>query len=551
MERARRCVVWIAWVLGFGLAPGAALLAQVPAESVAIIGNRGSKVYHRSTCGALKRTSAKNKVSFSSTVEAETQGYKPCGICHPDASASPAVRSAFAPKGKTTAKKKGVAAATPKPIEAASKGLAADDGKIRFARDIAPIFVGNCIGCHNPQDKARRGQFDLSTFAGLMAGGKGGAVIIPGKPEESRLVLRIKHEGDEPKMPQGDRNLSEEACAKIAAWVKAGARLDAGLDPTEAITKYAPTAEERRKAELARLSPEQRDQKIEQVARERWRKASSKTVPEMTSDKHFLLFSTLPADRAKRLLKTLEDQAAALRSLLGPAKVPALEGPEKVSLYVFSDANAYAEFIRGVENREFDLNSGEAHGRFDLEFPYLAAVDPLGGRNEPAVSARPKTSTRGKRAEEELTGSERTLAGLLVEQLAASALGQAGQPPRWLALGIGAFLAEQVEHRNHPYYRRLRAEAAEQYALGWPAKAGEALNGEGDPKTIRALGFSLVEWLAALGKPTLSGFSRAMLAGPDKLDDVIRAGWGPAATRDQFLGAWGRFVASRYGSQGR
>ncbi|HEV3120963.1 MAG TPA: c-type cytochrome domain-containing protein, partial [Isosphaeraceae bacterium] len=37
-----------------------------------------------------------------------------------------------------------------------------------FSKEIAPIFVGNCFDCHNPEK--RRGKFDLTTFQKLMAG---------------------------------------------------------------------------------------------------------------------------------------------------------------------------------------------------------------------------------------------------------------------------------------------------------------------------------------------------------------------------------------------
>ena len=47
-----------------------------------------------------------------------------------------------------------------------------------------------CVGCHNAKD--RKGEFDMTSFKKLMAGSEAGKGIIPGKPDESHLVLRIK-----------------------------------------------------------------------------------------------------------------------------------------------------------------------------------------------------------------------------------------------------------------------------------------------------------------------------------------------------------------------
>ena len=115
------------------------------------------------------------------------------------------------------------------PGGAAAEPAAAGDSELTFSRDIAPILVGNCIGCHNAKDK--KGKFDMTTFKKLMTGAEKEKVIIPGKPDESPLVLRIKGE-ETPKMPPGaNRNLADVAIAKIEKWVQAGARLDRGDRP--------------------------------------------------------------------------------------------------------------------------------------------------------------------------------------------------------------------------------------------------------------------------------------------------------------------------------
>ncbi|MBQ0097591.1 MAG: MBL fold metallo-hydrolase [Oscillospiraceae bacterium] len=47
------------------------------------IGNKNSKVFHTPDCSGAKTMSEKNKVTFSSREEAESEGYKPCKQCNP------------------------------------------------------------------------------------------------------------------------------------------------------------------------------------------------------------------------------------------------------------------------------------------------------------------------------------------------------------------------------------------------------------------------------------------------------------------------------------
>jgi hypothetical protein len=434
-------------------------------------------------------------------------------------------------------------AMTPKADAGAAKksDTAAGDGSGPvFSKDIAPIFVGNCIECHNPEK--RRGKFDLTTFQKLMVGADKEKVIVPGKPAESPLLQHLKGEV-EPKMPPGNRELAQEAIGKIEAWVKAGALLDAGVDPTANLRTIAPTGEDLRRAALTKLAPQERDKKLEAVALERWTKASPKTKPDMTSGTAFLLFSTLPKDRAQRAVRTLDSQVMQLKRLLGPSAAPVLNSPEKISVYVFNDFGSFAEFSRGVENREVERGD-QAHANLTVESPYLAAADPLAGHAEENTRKRPSRSKRGG-GSDETDGPERTLDGLLVEQLAAGATAQAGKAPRWLSLGLGAYFAARVEPRS-PYYRHLREQAAQEYKLGWLTKAQEALGDETSPEKVRAVGFSLVEWLNSTQRAKFPLFARGMLDGPQKLDDGIKELWDE--TRAGFLNDWGAWVVASYGA---
>ena len=421
----------------------------------------------------------------------------------------------------------------------------ADAGALSFQRDIAPILVANCVGCHTGTGPGLgRGKLSMASFEKLMAGGKRGTDIVPGDPDLSHLVLMIQGE-ETPRMPptNGQRGLAESAAEKIEAWVKAGARLDAGLSPTDPLSKYSATTADLRRDEIAKLKPEERDQRIEETGRERWKKATA-TVPDFASGTHFVALGNLPGDRTTKLLKAMEAEYALANRLLGGTNGPALDPVEKISLYIFKDQNSFVEFVRTVENQE--VETGElARARLNVEAPYLVAVDPFNGGEEPAATAPKRGTRRGKKADEAAGGPERSLLGLFTEQLIAGAANKAGKPPKWVALGLGAFAAHQVE-AGSPYYRRLQGETLENVRIGWQSKATEVLGGNAPVETTRAIGFSIFEWIAANAPAaSLTNFIRVMLEGQNQTDEAIQNCLG--INREQFLLGSGSWFANRYG----
>jgi hypothetical protein len=538
---SRRSLVRVppGWSFGIALVVLlAGLKAQEPAATQdgapagPFVRDRSKKAFHRPACPALKRVSPSLRTEVPDLTAASAMSYKPCPICKPDEAAAPATGPDTGTSGKPAPGGSGKAA-RPAGNEDGASGP--------FAREIAPILVGNCIGCHNAKAGARRNNFNLTTFAGLMKGGDSGPPIVPGDPAGSLLIHRVTGDGVR-KMPPNQRDLAEATIARLASWIQGGAKLDEGLDPDAELKAYAAKPDEIRRGELARKKPEELDRQTTETGLSRWKKASS-SAPTVTPGGRFLLFGKLPPERAKAVLKVMDAQVNPLRGLLQgvPSAAGILAGPEKVSLYVFNDDNGYIAFVRANENREVEAGD-RAHARLDVESPYLAAVDPLKGGDEPkAASAR--KAARGRRGGEEPGGPGRSLAGLLAEQLAAGAVSTSGQSPRWLSLGLGAYMASQVEPRS-AYYRGLRSEVADLYVQGWMTRTRELLAGEGEADRIRAVGFSLLEFLGLTNRAFVPYFLHEIVKDPKQFDTIIQQAL--EATPDQFFQAWGSFVASRY-----
>lgn len=85
------------------------------------------------------------------------------------------------------------------------------------------IFQANCYRCHSGMN--HRGGLQLDTREHILRGGKDGAVIVPGHPEQSLLVKLIRHEGPGrepmPMPPKG--KLSDADIATVTRWIEAGA----------------------------------------------------------------------------------------------------------------------------------------------------------------------------------------------------------------------------------------------------------------------------------------------------------------------------------------
>jgi len=112
---------------------------------------------------------------------------------------------------------------------------------VDFARDVHPILVSKCSGCHNGD----RGQGGLSvnTRAELLKGGGSGPAIVAGDSAGSLLIRRVSGKLL-PSMPMGGEPLSSAEIATLSAWVDAGAV----WNPSTTVTS--------RKAPLALRRPE-------------------------------------------------------------------------------------------------------------------------------------------------------------------------------------------------------------------------------------------------------------------------------------------------------
>lgn len=91
-----------------------------------------------------------------------------------------------------------------------------------FENKIRPLLAENCYSCHSVNAKKLKGKLYLDSREGVARGGENGAVIVPGEPDKSRLILAVKYKLKDTEMPP-DGPLKPEEIAALEQWIKMGA----------------------------------------------------------------------------------------------------------------------------------------------------------------------------------------------------------------------------------------------------------------------------------------------------------------------------------------
>lgn len=86
--------------------------------------------------------------------------------------------------------------------------------------DVRPIFQQRgCLSCHGGTNG-----LELSTHAGILAGGIRGPAVVPRQGAESLLVMAMRGQGSVPQMPFGSPAMPEAEILLISDWIDQGAR---------------------------------------------------------------------------------------------------------------------------------------------------------------------------------------------------------------------------------------------------------------------------------------------------------------------------------------
>ena len=89
-----------------------------------------------------------------------------------------------------------------------------------FENDIRPLLADNCLQCHNSRLAAPFGGLRLDTREGLLEGGDSGPAVVPGQPDDSRLIQLVQ---GRPLLMPPTGPLDDEQVGALVEWVAMGA----------------------------------------------------------------------------------------------------------------------------------------------------------------------------------------------------------------------------------------------------------------------------------------------------------------------------------------
>lgn len=88
--------------------------------------------------------------------------------------------------------------------------------------EVRSIFAHNCYKCHGAEKT--KGQLRLDKKELVMRGGKSGEIIVPGHPEESEIMRRLRlPRTNKESMPPKGKTLSQQDIATLELWIRMGA----------------------------------------------------------------------------------------------------------------------------------------------------------------------------------------------------------------------------------------------------------------------------------------------------------------------------------------
>ncbi len=161
------------------------------------------------------------------------------------ASTKPQAKS---PLSKSPATKSTLTAKTTPKKPLGKNATLAGGAAVSFVSDVAPLLVSKCGRCHVQKSL---GKVSMVSYASLIRGAGGLAVVMPGDGKGSR-IYEVIESGD---MPRGGGKVDSAELATLTRWIDQGAKFD-GRDPNAQLTSLVgasttPSTDEPQKLEVA------------------------------------------------------------------------------------------------------------------------------------------------------------------------------------------------------------------------------------------------------------------------------------------------------------
>lgn len=111
---------------------------------------------------------------------------------------------------------------------------------VDYAKDIEPIFYKRCVVCHS--GSVKEGRLDMSSYEGLVKGGRRGTTIVPGKGDSSLLYKVMLRTGKPFMPPKTEAPCEAPEVALVKLWIDQGAKAPSGAKERPKIVVSLPPA---------------------------------------------------------------------------------------------------------------------------------------------------------------------------------------------------------------------------------------------------------------------------------------------------------------------
>jgi mono/diheme cytochrome c family protein len=307
------------------------------------------------------------------------------------------------------------AANTPTPAQPSDSAARPPSGNetVSFVKDVAPLLLSNCNGCHIDAMQTRGG-LRMDNFAALLRGGDSGEIVSPGRAAASLLIRKLKGE-EGARMPAGGRPpLSDEAIGLISKWIEEGAVFD-GDAPDQPLRIAASLAWAKS------ASAEELSERRVQTARKNLQLITSATArPVEQSNELFFATGDVGEATAQAVLAAAVKASTRVKAFVDPSSIRG-----RVTIFVFPKRYDYSEFAKMVEQRSVP-SEWQSHWTYDGADAYIAVLA-TSSDSDAAIEAR------------------------LVAPLTSLAIAMRGADvPRWFAEGAGRAAAAKIAARQLP-----------------------------------------------------------------------------------------------------
>ncbi len=259
----------------------------------------------------------------------------------------------------------GAAPGKSNPAKTEPAKISAPSGKetVSFAKDVAPILMANCNGCHYAATRVGAG-LQFNTISQIFKGSDSGPILVPGKPDESLIIRKLRGmEGAQ--MPLGRAALPDSQIQIVATWIKEGASFDGQ-------SKDAKLDQVVGQAFAARASHKELMAKRMERTREKWRVASPKSEPDEAIDEQFHIIGNIGSENGKLLLAQANTATNQIRKMFNlSGKEPLVKGG--ITVFALKQRYDYSEFGKMIESRALP-GEWSSHWRSEVLDSYVAIV---------------------------------------------------------------------------------------------------------------------------------------------------------------------------------